>query len=105
MSSPGEDNDELTEYERMCRVLQERKNVLFEQKKTYSTLTSTVYNSNQEVIKIQKAIKSEISKINAATKKYVDTHADIALVEADCEYYRGIVASHAADFDEVRSTT
>ena len=91
----------MTEYERMCSVLEEKKNLLVERKKRYSELTTAQYNSNQELIRMQKALKNQTANINTATKKYVDNNVNLALAEADCEYFTNNLSSHSVGFDQV----
>jgi hypothetical protein len=95
--------DGMTEHDRMCAVLEEKKILLAERKKQYSLLTTAQYNSNQELIRMQKALKNQTANINAATRKYVDNNVNIALAEADSEYYQNKISSHSKGFDQVTS--
>mmetsp|Transcript_12804 Transcript_12804/g.20886 ORF Transcript_12804/g.20886 Transcript_12804/m.20886 type:complete len:668 (+) Transcript_12804:129-2132(+) len=98
--SDEEEDDGLTDYERTCNLIEEKKRLLVERKKRYSELTTAQYNTNQEYIRMQKALKNQTASINAATKRYVDHNVKLALAEADCAYFDSSRKSHGVGFDQ-----
>lgn len=104
MTSSSGTEDNLTEYERMSIVLEQKKSLLTERKKRYSELTTLQYNANQELIRMQKALKNQTANISAATKKYVDINVNLALADADCEYFKNNLTSHSVGFDQVETS-
>lgn len=94
-------DEKVDNYEQMSVLLHQKKAILAEKKKKYSELTSAHYRTNQDLIRMQKALKNQTSKINAATATYVDVKVSLAKAQAERDYSERLnVSSEQFEFDE-----